>query len=193
MNYIWCAMVLVSFVCAAANGTVNETAAAIAEGAAAAIETVLSFAGIMCFWCGIMRVAEDAGAVAALQKIISPVTKFLFPRANDEARRYISLNVTANVLGLGNAATPAGIRAMEALDKTNAEPSKPSYEMCMFLVLNTTSFQLVPTTIMSLRAAAGGDAAAVIAPVWITSAVSVAAAVTAVKLFCKNGGARSKL
>lgn len=190
MNYIWCGIVVLSFVCAAINGTVDKTAAAIAEGAFAAIKTVLSFAGIMCFWCGIMKIAENSGEMSVVKKIINPIIRLLFPRVSEEAKDYISVNLTANVMGLGNAATPAGIKAMTALDRLNPSPEKPSYEMCMLLVLNTTSFQLVPTTILSLRAAAAGRASSVIVPIWIVSLASVICAVTAVRLFFKPKPAR---
>lgn len=190
MNYIWCVMIICSFVCAAFTGRINETAAAMAEGALSAAEAVFSFAGIMCFWCGIMRIMEGAGVMNAFERLIRPLTERLFPGADTSAKKYITLNLTANLLGLGNAATPAGMQAMEALDKTNSNPKKPSYEMCMLLVLNTTSFQLVPTTIMSLRSAAGGEAASVILPIWITSAVSVVLAALSVRLFYGRGGGR---
>ena len=180
MNYIWCAMVAASLVFAAVNGTVPETVAAIADGAAAGVGTVLSFAGIMCFWCGIMRIMEFCGAASAIKRVINPVVRRLFPGADDEARGHIAMNLTANVLGMGNAATPAGIKAMAALDKVNRDPAAASADMAMLVVLNTTSFQLVPTTIMSMRAAAGGDPSSVVVPIWIASACAIAAAVTAV-------------
>ncbi len=182
MNYIWCAMIGASLIFAAVNGTAAQTAAAIAEGAAAGVKTVISFAGIMCFWCGIMRIMEGCGAVSLLKKIIGPVTARLFPDADGEARSHIAMNLTANVLGMGNAATPAGIKAMAAFDRVNADPARASEMMAMLVVLNTTSFQLVPTTIMSMRAAAGGNPSSVVVPIWIASACSIAAAVTAVRL-----------
>ncbi len=182
MNYIWCAMVAASLVFAAVNGTIPETVAAIADGAAAGVETVLSFAGIMCFWCGIMRIIEGCGAVSVIRRAIDPLVRRLFPRADDEAKGHIAMNLTANVLGMGNAATPAGVKAMAALDRINAHPAAASGEMAMLVVLNTTSFQLVPTTIMSMRAAAGGDPASVVAPIWIASACAIAVAVSAVRI-----------
>lgn len=186
MNYIWCVMVAASLIFAAVNGTVTETVAAIAEGAAAGVETVLSFAGIMCFWCGIMRIMEKCGAVDLVGALIRPVVKRLFPDASDEARGHIVMNLVANVLGMGNAATPAGVKAMAALDKENPRPVIASASMATLVVLNTTSFQLVPTTVMSMRAAAGGDASCVIVPIWIASATAIIVALIAVRLAYRN-------
>ena len=182
MNYIWCAMVAASLLFAAVSGTIPQTVAAIADGAAAGVETVLSFAGIMCFWCGIMRIMEKCGAVSMIRRVINPVVRRLFPDADDEARGHIAMNLTANVLGMGNAATPAGVKAMAALDRLNVNPAVASKAMAMLVVLNTTSFQLVPTTIMSMRSAAGGDPSSVVVPIWIASICSIVVAVTAVRL-----------
>lgn len=186
MNYIWCGMIIFSLVVAAANGTLNETVNAAFAGAQSSVEAVLSFAGVMCFWTGMLKIAEKSGVSDKIQRLLSPVVNRLFPKAGDDAKKYISMNMTANILGMGNAATPMGIKAMTALDKQNINPLYPSDEMCMLVVLNTTSFQLVPATIIALRAAAGSaDPTSVIVPIWITSAVSIVAAVTAVKLMCR--------
>lgn len=182
MNYIWSGIIVISVVCAIINGRADELIGAISKGSKETLETVFSFAPIMCFWCGIMKIAEKSGVINIIKKAINPVISRLFPNASDKAKAHISMNLCANILGLGNAATPQGIMAMSELDKINKNPKIPSYEMCMLIVLNTTSFQLIPTTIMSLRAAAGGDAASVIVPIWVASCVSVISAVTAVKI-----------
>lgn len=183
LNYIWSAIVIISVICAVITGRADELIPAISMGCEATLKTVLSFAGIMCFWCGIMRIVEDSGAINLIKKVINPLISYLFPNASEKAKSHISMNLTANILGLGNAATPQGLMAMEELDKINKNPSIPSYEMCMLIVLNTTSFQFIPTTVMSLRAAAGGNAASVIVPIWLTSAVSLICAVMSVKIF----------
>lgn len=188
MNYIWCAMILFSLVVAALNGKMDETVTAAFAGAQSSIEVVLSFAGVMCFWTGILKIAEKSGVADKIQKLLSPIIKTLFPKADNDAKKYISMNMTANILGMGNAATPMGIKAMTALDKRNKNPLYPSDEMCMLIVLNTTSFQLIPTTIIALRTAAGSEnPMSVILPIWITSAVSIVVAVTAVKVMCRFG------
>lgn len=188
MNYIWCAMIIFSLIVAAINGTLNETVNAAFAGAQASVETVLSFAGVMCFWTGMLKIAEKSGVSDKIERLLHPVIKFLFPNSGDEAKKYISMNMTANILGMGNAATPMGIKAMSALDENNKNPLYPSDDMCMLVVLNTTSFQLIPTTIIALRAAANSaNPFSVMIPIWITSAVSIIIAVSAVKLMCKFG------
>lgn len=188
MNYIWCAMIIFSLIVAAVNGKMDETVTAAFAGAQSSIEVALSFAGVMCFWTGILKIAEKSGVSDKVQKLLSPIIKTLFPKADDDAKKYISMNMTANILGMGNAATPMGIKAMTALDKRNKNPLYPSDEMCMLVVLNTTSFQLIPTTILALRTAAGSEnPMSVILPIWITSAVSIIVAVTAVKVMCRLG------
>lgn len=188
MNYIWCGMIIFSLIVAAVNGKMDETITAAFAGAQSSIEVALSFAGVMCFWTGILKIAEKSGVSDKVQKLLSPIIKTLFPKADNDAKKYISMNMTANILGMGNAATPMGIKAMTALDKRNKNPLYPSDEMCMLVVLNTTSFQLIPTTIIALRTAAGSaNPVSVILPIWITSAVSIIAAVTAVKVMCRFG------
>lgn len=194
MNYIWCGMILFSLIVAAATGRLDATVSAAFEGAQSSIEVILSFAGMMCFWTGMLKVAEKSGMAEKIQKLLNPIIKRLFPKADSEAKKYISMNLSANILGMGNAATPMGIKAMTALDKANKNPLRPSDEMCMLVVLNTTSFQLIPTTIISLRAAAGSqNPVSVIVPIWIASAVSIIIAVTAVKIMCRFSVSRKSL
>lgn len=182
MNYIWGAMMLISVISAIFTGRVDETVNAVFDGARTSVDTLISLAGAMCFWTGIMKLAEKSGLSEAVSHLIAPVTRWLFPGSGDEARRYITMNMTANLLGMGNAATPMGMLAAEALDKENPKPETPSQNLCMLVVINTTAFQLVPTTIIALRAAAGStEAVSVIAPVWIVSITSLIAGIMAVK------------
>ena len=186
MNYIWCAMIIFSLIVAALNGSLDATINAAFDGAKSSVEVVLSFAGVMCFWTGMLKIAEKSGISEKIEKLLNPVIKRLFPAASNDAKKYISMNMTANILGMGNAATPMGIKAMAELDKSNKNPLRASDDMCMLVVLNTTSFQLIPTTIIALRAAAGSaEPMSVIAPIWITSICSIAAAVAAVKVMTK--------
>lgn len=184
MNYIWCVMIIVSVIVSVFNGTVSETVNGAFEGAKSAVFTVLSFAGVMCFWTGIMKIAEKSGLSKKVEKLLRPVVNFLFPGAGDEAKTYISMNMSANLLGMGNAATPMGIKAMESLDRENANPLYASDNMCMLVVLNTTSLQLIPTTIIALRVAANSaDPFSIILPIWISSLTAVIAAVFLAKLY----------
>lgn len=183
MNYIWGAMMLISIVCAVLTGRVDETVNAVFDGAKGAADTLLALAGVMCFWTGLMKIAERSGISAFISKALSPLLRLLFPSSGDKAREHIAMNLTANILGMGNAATPAGIMAAQELDRENPSPGKPSINICMLIVLNTTAFQLVPATLIALRSAAGAhDAASVILPIWFASAVSVCVGVISVKI-----------
>ena len=184
MNYIWCGMIVISIIVAIFNGTVDATMNAAFEGAASAVFTLLSFAGVMCFWTGVMKIAEKTGLSGKVEKLLRPVINFLFPRAGSEAKKYIAMNMSANLLGMGNAATPMGIKAMECLDRENKNPLYASDDMCMLVVLNTTSIQLIPTTIIALRvAAASADPFSIILPIWISSLTAVLVAVFLAKLY----------
>ena len=183
MNLIWSLMVIASLVTAALTGRMDETMNAVFEGASSAVSTLISFAGAMCFWTGIMKVAEKSGVSAVIRKIISPLVNRLFPSCSDKAKHYISMNMTANFLGMGNAATPMGMMAAQELDRENDNPLVPSAAMCMLVVINTTSFQLMPSTIIALRAATGSLApASVIVPIWLASAFALTVGVFAVKI-----------
>ena len=190
MSYIWGFMILISLIFACINGTLPETIEAGFAGAASAVDIILSFAGVMCFWTGILYVAEVAGISKYIRRILSPVIRFLFPGLDSKgkATEYISLNMTANILGMGNGATPMGIKAMRELDRGG---KKPTDEMCMFIVLNTTAFQLIPSSIIALRSSfLSSDPFSVIIPIWITSITALVVAVMSVKIMCGIGRKR---
>lgn len=186
MNYIWSGMILVSLAAGAINGNISEVLAAGLEGAGSAFYTVLGFAGLMCFWSGILALCEAGGITKVLSKVLSPVLGRVFGK-DSKALNNISMNVTANILGMGNAATPPGVEAMRILDEEN-KSKYPNRKMCIFAVMNTSSLQIIPATVAAMRTAAGSTAPFdIIIPVWITSAVSLAAAVgAALVLFGKR-------
>jgi len=190
MNYIWCAIMLVSLIAGIAGGRIEETVNAGINAAQNTVTTTLAFAGIMCMWSGIMKIADKSGMTDIIGKILSPVTGLLFPKLKGEssAMRYITMNITANMLGMGNAATPLGLSAMRELDVLNGRKSFASEEMCVFAVLNTASFQLIPATIMALRMAAGSqNPSEIVLPIWIVSLFSLFCAVTAVRIMLRAG------
>lgn len=185
MNYIFPIMALASIIFSVLKGTLDETVNACLTGAASSVEIVLSFAGIMCFWSGLLKVAEKSGAMRTLSRLISPVTGLIFPKLDktSAAMQYVTANMSANMLGVGNAATPAGICAMEEFDKLNGNREYPSEEMCLFTVLNTSSIQLVPTTVIAMRAAAGSQKPDIIIPaVLAVSLISVVCVLCAMKI-----------
>ena len=186
MTIIWTGMVLVSLLCGLATGRGPEVASAAVEGAAAAVELCLSIAGMMCLWTGVMEVMRRSGLADGLSRLLGPVLRRLFPGAarDREAIDSISANVSANLLGLGNAATPLGIEAAKRLRRGRTGPA--SDELCMLVVCNTASIQLIPTTVATVRAAAGCEAPFDILPaVWLASALSVGVGILACKIFSR--------
>ena len=177
MTVIWTGMVVVSILCGLATGNGPAVAAAAMEGAAAAVELCLSMAGVLCLWMGVMEVMRRSGLSDGLSRLLRPVLRRLYPEfARDrEVMDTISANVSANLLGLGNAATPLGIQAARQMSRRT--PGRAS-------VCNTASIQLIPTTVASVRLAAGCAAPFDILPaVWLASVISVCAGIGAVKLF----------
>ena len=190
MNYIWPLCAAFALLVSLFNGSGAETAAAALEAAGESVKVVLSLAGMLCFWSGILEIADRSGLSAKLEKLLSLPVRMLFPKLKKGSRasKHITENIAANLLGVGNAATPAGIAAMNELDKLNPHPEKPTAEMCIFTVLNTASLQLIPTTIISMRASAGAARAADIIPaVWISSVLSLLAAVISMKIILHFG------
>ena len=177
MTVIWTGMVVVSILCGLATGNGPAVAAAAMEGAAAAVELCLSMAGVM-------EVMRRSGLSDGLSRLLRPVLRRLYPEfARDrEVMDTISANVSANLLGLGNAATPLGIQAARQMSRRT--PGRASDALCMLVVCNTASIQLIPTTVASVRLAAGCAAPFDILPaVWLASAISVCTGIGAVKLF----------
>ena len=185
LNYIWGGMILLSLITSFFTGRVDATAAAAAEGAGAAVELCLTLLGILCLWTGLAKIGEKAGLVSLLSRLLAPLLRILFPKLEKDApvRGSIVMNLVANLLGMGNAATPLGIKAMGELQKRNRFRSTASNEMCMLVVLNTASLQLFPTTLLSLRQVYGPASPAVILlPIWLVSICALMAGVTAAKI-----------
>ena len=183
MAWLWTGMVALSVLCGAATGRMEAVAAAAMEGAAAAVDLCLGMLGGVCLWMGVMELLERSGLAAGLSRLLRPVLRRLLPRASrDESTlAALSANVSANLLGLGNAATPLGVRA--AARMAEGCGGTASDELCRLVVLNTASIQLLPTTVASIRAACGSAAPLEILPaVWLSSTLSVAAGLLAARL-----------
>ena len=186
MAWIWTGMVEVSILCGIVTGQGELVAAAAVEGAQSAVELCVSIAGMLCLWTGVMEVMGRSGLAEKLSRLLRPVLRLLFPQvAQDRAiLDSISANVSANLLGLGNAATPLGIEAVRRMERRS--PGVASDAMCMLVVCNTASIQLIPTTVATVRAAAGGASPFDILPaVWLASALSVGVGVLACKIFAR--------
>ena len=186
MTVIWTGMVVLSILCGLATGRGPAVASAAVEGASAAVQLALSIAGMLCLWTGVMEVMRRSGLADGLSRLLAPVLRRLFPQAarDRDTMDSISANVSANLLGLGNAATPLGLEASRLMSERT--PGVASDGLCMLVVMNTASLQLIPTTVASLRAAAGSANPFDILPaVWLASVISVAVGITAAKLFAR--------
>lgn len=186
MSGIWAGMVVISVVCALVTGRGSEVAAAAMEGASAGVELCLGMAGALCLWMGVMEVLRRAGAMGWLSRLLRPVLGRLYPDfARDSGvMDAISANVSANLLGLGNAATPLGLDAARRMSRRS--PGVASDALCMLVVCNTASIQLIPTTVAAVRAGAGSTAPFDILPaVWLASALSVTVGILAARLFAR--------
>ena len=153
-------------------GNGADLGVAVLDGASSAVALTISLCGIMSLWCGIMRVFQGAGLIGKLSKLLSPLLKIFFPDAykSGEGIGEISANISANLLGIGNAATPFALKAMEKLQKINKKRDTASADMITLAVLNTASVNIIPTTIIALRRAAGSaDPYSIIIPIWISS------------------------
>lgn len=146
-------MLLVGFIAAAAQGRIEAVTEAVFEGAKTGVSVSFGLISVMVFWLGMMRIAEDAGLLKRLAKALGPIVRYLFPDVprNHPALGFIMSNMSANLLGLGNAATPMGIRAMQELQKLNPSKDTATPAMCTLLAINTSSITLIPTTLIAIR------------------------------------------
>lgn len=186
MAIIWTGMVLLSVLFGATNGTISEVGAAAIDGAAAAVELCLSMAGVMCLWSGVMSLMKACGLTEFLKKLFRPVLSRLMPDASrdEETLDALSGNLSCNLLGLGNAATPLGIRAAQRMARSC--DGIASDELCILVVLNTASVQLLPTTVASVRSVLGSASPFDILPaVWLASILSVSSGILSAKLFSR--------
>ena len=186
MAWIWTGMAVLSILCGLATGRGDLVAAAAVEGAQSAVELCVSIAGMLCLWTGVMEIMRRSGLAEGLSRLLRPVLSALFPQVSKDrgVMDSISANVSANLLGLGNAATPLGIEAVRRMERKT--PGTASDAMCMLVVCNTASIQLIPTTVATVRSAAGSGTPFDILPaVWLASALSVGVGVTACKLFAR--------
>lgn len=183
MAIVWGVMVMASVVCAVAGGRMAQVSSAALEGARAAVELCISLAGVLCLWSGFMELLKQCGLERKLAALFRPLMRRLLPQASRDAETMaaVSGNLSANLLGLGNAATPLGIRAARRM-ALGAE-GRATDELCRLVVLNTASVQLLPTTVAAVRAGCGSSAPFDILPaVWVSSILSVSVGLLAARL-----------
>lgn len=189
LNKIWTAIIGASIVYALFAHTLDSVANGFLKGCEDTVNLCITFVGVSSFWLGIMEIITKSNLLEKLQKLISPMINILFKenRGNKKALDAISLNVTANFLGLGNAATPFGIEAIKHMNEKNKNKNKATHDMIMFLVLNTTCLQLIPTSIIAYRLSSGSkNAGIVFIPILLATFFSTFAGVIITKIFIKR-------
>ena len=190
LNIIWPVFITISVVYGILTGRVEEVNNSIFESTAEAVKLTITFFGTICMWNGIIQIAAKTTLMDKLTKLLNPLMKFLFPeiKKGDKVHEEISMNMIANMLGLGNAATPLGLKAMKSMQKQNEKKDTLSNSMAMFIVLNTASLQIIPTTVIAIRSSLGSsNPSGIIIYVWIATIAAAITVVIATKTFIKMG------
>ena len=185
MNYVWTALIALSFFAALAKGNITELSAALVNGGAGAVELTLKLMGVIAFWSGMMNIAESSGLTKLLCRALLPVLKIIFPKLdkNSPATSAISMNITANLLGLGSAATPLGLEAMARLKESSSQGDTATNDMIKFVVINSAAIHLIPTTVAMMRSEAGSTSPMdIMLPALLTSVAALTTAVTLAKI-----------
>lgn len=187
LNKIWPAMIIISVIFGISTGRIKEVNDAIFVSLEDTVNMCIKFSGIMCFWGGMMSILKNTRILSKIGELLRPFIDRVFKNESESSKEFITLNIVSNMLGLGNAATPVGIKAMEEMDRSN-EGNKASYGMNMFVLLNTLSIQIMPTMVISIRASLGSKSAGkIILPVWIVSIITFAITMfIGLKLFKKE-------
>ncbi len=183
---VFCLIALIFGIC---SGQIDTLGVAVLDGSAKAVELTLSLGGMMCFWCGILEVLREAGAIRRLSHLLRPLLRLIFPEAcqREEGVEEIAANISANLLGIGNAATPMALAAMQKLQKHNPTPEKASPEQITLAVMNTASITLIPANLLAIRRAAGSsDPYAILLPVWAVSLTCAVLSILLTRLFTKK-------
>jgi len=164
INIIWFLILSLGIVVGIVTGKGEIVSKAVVTSTTGSVELIIGLVGMMCLWCGIMKIAEKSGLTDKLAKVLRPILKIIFKKAgkNQKAMSSITMNLTANMMGLSNAATPFGIKAMEEMQKMNTQKDTASNDMVLFLVLNAACIQFLPTTVISIRAAYNSQNPAII-------------------------------
>ena len=189
LNKIWPAFLIISFIYAILNGNIEEFNNSIFTSCAQTVDLILKLFGTMCLWNGLMKIVQETSLMKKLTKIISPLMKILFPKMKKEDKEYkeITINIIANLLGIGNAATPLGLKAMQTMQEKNPQKDRITDSMAMFIVLNTASIQLIPSTVIAVRASLGSvNPSQIIVPVWIATIAADVAGIIAIKMLMKK-------
>ena len=189
LNIMWPAFILISFIYGILIGNVEAVNQSIFESSASAVKLSITFFGTICLWNGIMQIAVKTSLIEKLTKFLKPIISIIFPEIKNDKKisKEISMNMVANILGLGNAATPLGLKAMESMQRKNEDKSKLSNSMAMFILVNTASLQIIPTTVISIRSSLGSNnPTKIILAVWVATIAAFATAIIAGKILIKK-------
>ena len=189
LNFLWPIFLITSFVYAFFVGRIPEVNSSIFESTKSAVNLSISLIGTICLWNGIMEVASKTSLVKHLTKILNPIMKKMFPdiKKEDKVYKEITMNIIANIMGLGNAATPLGLKAMKSMQKNNKQKDRLTNSMGMFIVLNTASIQIIPTTVIAIRTSLGSiNPTVMIVPIWIATVFAAISAVITAKILMKK-------
>lgn len=189
LNKIWPFFIIISFVYSIYSGNLSNINTSIFTSAEQTIELCLTMFGSLCLWNGIMKIAIKTSLTTQLTKLLKPIIAFIFPeiKNNDKINKEISMNIVANILGLGNAATPLGLKAMDSMQKINIDKTKLNNSMAMFILINTASLQIIPTTVIAIRSSLNSEnPTKIVFAVWVATIAAFTTAITAGKLLAKK-------
>lgn len=187
LNLVWPIFIIISFTYAIFSGNLEKLNTSIFDSTESAINLSLTMLGTMCLWNGIIQIASNTRIVEKLSKILNPIIRFLFPEIkNKEIEKEISMNMISNILGLGNAATPLGLKAMKSMQEENENKETLSNSMLMLIVINTASIQIIPTTVIAIRTSLGSkNPTSIVFPVWVATIAAAIAGIFMTKLLIK--------
>ena len=188
MSYIWSFIIILSIIFSFLTGASNDIVENITDASMSSVENILTLAAMLCFWSGVLNILKNTSLMSKLSNIIKPIVKKLFKKeeVNDEIMDDIALNITSNIIGVGNAASIYSVKAVTKMQELNKNKDKPNNSMTTFILLNTASIQLIPTTILSLRAVYGSEhPIKIILPIWIVSITALIAGIIAIKILNK--------
>ena len=189
LNIVWPIFIILSFSYAIFSGNIEELNLGILNSSKDAITLTISLLGTMCLWNGIVKIAMNTNLIDKLTNFLKPIISFLFPdlKKEENIKKEISMNMCANILGLGNAATPLGLKAMKSMQKINDKKDRLSDSMMMFVVINTASIQIIPTTVIAIRNSLGSEnPTSIVFPVWIATTIAGIVGITLTKILIKR-------
>lgn len=189
LNKIWPFFIIISFIYAIYSGNIFNVSNAVFSSAEQTVTLCLNLLGTICLWNGIMKIAVKTSLIEKLTTFFKPLISFIFPEIKNDKKisKEISMNMVANILGLGNASTPLGLKAMDSMQKQNSEKSRLNNPMAMFILVNTASLQIIPTTVISIRHSLGSaNPTKIILAVWVATIAAFMTAVVAGKILMKR-------